>query len=262
MWRGSAVVALLTLIAAPAAGQCTTNAAEIIDVLYVRLLERHPDAQSQALSQELASGRVPVKSAVAAITKSQEHLTRLWLPVVAAAFLQVRNAMPESDRVLDAARTLARGARTLDEVTIALAVEEAAGLTPDTAVIALYTRLLGRDPTPEDVERQAQTVTRDGIEPLARGIVGSAEFRERFGRNAVPVQGTRAYEPSLRILYRELLNRESDPEGLAQYAQIAAQSGFGVVIDQILASAEYQELFGPQGIPGASAGKTRYCGVP
>jgi hypothetical protein len=262
MWRGSAVVALLTLLAAPAAGQCTTNAAEIIDLLYVRILERHPDAQSQALSQALASGRVPVKDAVAAITKSQEHLTRLWLPVVTADFLQVRNAAPESDRVLEAARTVARSARTLDEVTIALAVEEAAGLKPDTAVIALYKRLLGRDPTPEDVERQAPAVTRDGVEPLARGIVSSAEFRERFGRNTVPVQGARAYEPPLRTLYRELLNREPDPEGLAQYVQTAAQSGFGLVIDQILASAEYQRLFGPQGIPGVSTGKTRYCGVP
>ena len=261
MWRGSAVVALLMCTAAPAAAQCTTNAAEILDVLYVRFLERHPDAQSQALSQELAAGRVPVKDAVAAITKSQEHVTRLWLPVVTAAFLQVRNATPESDRVIEAARTLARGTRTMDDVTIALAVEETAGLNPDTAVIALYRRLLGRDPTPEDVERQAQAVTHGGVEPLARGIVTSAEFRERFGRNTVPVQGVRAYQPSLRTLYRELLNREPDPEGLAQYGQIAAQAGFGVVIDQILASPEYQKLFGPQGIPGAT-GKTRYCGVP
>ena len=262
MWRGSAVAVLLTLLAAPAAGQCTTNAAEIIDVLYVRILERHPDAQSQALIQQLAAGRVPVKDAVAAITKSEEHLTRLWLPVVNAAFLQVRNATPERDRVLDAARTLARGTRTFDEVTIALAVEEAAGLNPDTVVIALYKRLLGRDPAPEDVERQAPAVTRDGVELLARAIISSPEFRERFGRNTVPVAGTRAYEPPLRTLYRELLNRDPDPEGLAQFARLAAQSGFGAVIDQILASQEYQRAFGPQGIPGAPAGRTQYCGVP
>ena len=261
MWRGSAVAALLTLFVAPAGAQCTTNAAEIIDALYARVLQRHPDTQSQTLTGELASGRVPVKGVVAALTKSQEHLTRLWLPVVNADFLQVRNATPEGDRVLEAARTLARGTRTLDEVTIALAVEEAAGLNPNTAVIALYTRLLGRDPTPDD-ERQAPAVARDGIEPFARGIVGSAEFRERFGRNTVPVQGARAYEASLRMLNRELFNREPDAEELTRYEQVAAQSGFGTVIDQMLASAEYQKLFGPQGIPGGSAGKTRYCGVP
>lgn len=258
MWRGPAVAALLTLVAAPAAGQqCNTNAAEIIDVLYVRILERHPDAQSQQLTQELSSGRAPVQNVLAALAKSPEHLTRLWLPVVTAAFLQIRNATPESDRVLEAARALARGTRTFDEVTLALAVEETAGLSPDTAAIALYKRLLGRDPSPEDVERQAQAVARDGVEPLARSIVSGAEFRERFGRNTVPVQGVRAYEPSLRTLHRE-----PDADGLAQFGQLAARSGFGAVIDQILASAEYQRSFGPQGIPGAPAGRTRYCGIP
>lgn len=262
MWRGSAVAVLLTLFAAPAAGQCTTNAAEIIDALYVRILERPADAQSQLIIQQLASGHVPVKSAVAAIAKSEEHLTRLWVPIVNAAFLQVRNAAPERDRVLDAARTLARGTRTFDDLTIALAVEEAAGLNPATTVIALYRRLLGREPTPEDVERQSETVARDGIEPFARGIVVSPEFRERFGRNTVPVQGMRAYESAVRTLYRELLNREPDAEGSPQYARVAAQSGFGPVIDQILASEEYERAFGPQGIPGARAGRAQYCGVP
>jgi hypothetical protein len=262
MWRGSAVAALLTLVAAPAAAQCTTHAAEIIDVLYVRILERPPDAQSQQLTQELTSGRVPVKYVVSALAKSHEHLTRLWLPVVNAAFLQVRNAAPERDRALDVARTLALGGRTLDETTIALAVEETATLNPETAVMALYNRLLGRDPSPEDVERQAQAFARDGVEPLVRAIITSAEFRERFGRNTVPVHGAHAYDAPLRTLYRELLNREPDPEGLAQHAQVAAQSGFGTVVDQMLGSAEYQRLFGPQGIPGAAAGKTPYCGVP
>lgn len=179
-----------------------------------------------------------------------------------AGFLQVRNATPEPDRAVDVARTLARAGRTLDDVTIALAVDETARLTPDTAVIALYRRLLGRDASPEDVERQAQAVTRDGIEALARGIVGSPEFRERFGRNTVPVQGARAYDAPLRSLYRALLNREPDPEGLTQYAQVAAESGFGVVVDRMIGSAEYQRAYGPQGIPGAAAGQTRYCGVP
>jgi hypothetical protein len=262
MWRGSAVVALLTLVGTPAAAQCTTNAAEVIDVLYTRILERHPDAPSQQLVQELASGRVPVKDAVAAVAKSQEHLSRLWLPLVNAAFLQVRNATPESERMTDVARTLARGTRTLDEVTVALAAEETVTLNPETAVIALYKRLLERDPAPGDVERQAQAITHDGVEAVARGMVGSAEFRERFGRNTVPGQGARGYESSLRTLYRELLNRQPGPEELAQHAQVAAQSGFGAVVDQILASAEYQKSFGPQGIPGAPAGRTRYCGVP
>ena len=42
--RGSAVGILLTLLATPAAGQCTTDAAEIINVLFARILERYLDA--------------------------------------------------------------------------------------------------------------------------------------------------------------------------------------------------------------------------
>jgi hypothetical protein len=264
MWRGSAVAALLliALPAAPAAGQCTTSAADVVDVLYLRILERQPDAQSRQLIQELSSGRVVVRDAVAALAKSQEHLTRLWLPIVDAVFRQIRNTAPDRERALDVARSLARGARTLDEVSIALAVEETAGLAPDSAVIALYRRLLGRDPTSEDVAVHAPPVSREGVEPLARAIVNSLEFRDRFGRNTVPSQGIRAYDASIATLYRKLLGRDPDAPGAAQLARTASESGFAPVIDQMVASAEYQRGFGAQGIPGAAASSARYCGVP
>jgi hypothetical protein len=202
-----------------------------------------------------------VKEVVSAVAKSQEHLTRLWMPIVEATFRQVRNATPERERVTEVARRLASGTVTLDEVTIVLAVEEAGSLSPDTAVIALYKRLLGRDPSSEDVERHSQGIGAGGVESLARAIVGSAEYRERFGRNGVPAQGPSVYERPVRTLFRELLNRDVDAESMARSIPVAAQSGFGPCrsdpqLDRVSARVRLT------GRSGAPEGSTRYCGVP
>jgi hypothetical protein len=258
MWtRLVLVLAASVGLATPAAAQtCTNNAGEIVDTLYRQILNRQPDFASSGHAQQLAAGRATVRQIVAELAKSPEHRARLWEPVVEATFRQVRNAAPEREHVQSVARSIAEGRQTLDDVAIAFAAEEAQSQSGDAAVIALYRRLLGRDPTPQDVAHFRDRLQREGAQAVATTIVTSPEYRQRHGRNAVPAQGASPYERSIQTLYRRLLDREADPQGLAQFTRVAAESGFDAAVDQILASPEYRQKYGEQGIPGSPL---RYC---
>ena len=101
-----------------------------------------------------------------------------------------------------------------------------------------------------------ERMQREGPQAVAQTIVTSPEYRERNGRNAVPAQGTSPYEPSINALYRHLLARDADPQGLAQFTRTATEAGFDAVVDQIVASPEYRQRFGEHGVPGT---ELRYC---
>jgi hypothetical protein len=241
----------------PAAAQtCTNNAGEIVDTLYRQILERQPDFSSSGHVQQLGRGGLTVRQLAAELAKSPEHRTTLWQPVVAATFRQVRNGAPDPEHVRTVARSIAEGRQTLDDVAIAFAAEEAQSQSGDAAVIALYRRLLGRDPSPEDVAHFRGRMEREGPHAVAQTIITSPEYRQRHGRNAVPAQGSSPYEASIHALYRRLLGRDADAQGLAQFARTAAESGFDAVVDQLVASAEYRERFGDYGVPGTDV---RYC---
>jgi hypothetical protein len=252
MHRYAAVAAMLLTTAAPVAAAqiCTNNAGEIVDNLYRQILEREPDAGSAGHAQQLATGRLTVRQLTASLAKSPEHRALLWAPVVEATFRQVRNAAPEREFVQTVSRSVAEGRQTIDDVAIAFAAEEVGSQPADTAVISMYRRLLGRDPTPEDVAHFKERLQREGAHAVARTLVTSPEYRERFGRNAVPAQGTSPYEGSVRVIYRHLLGRDADAQGLAQFTRVAAESGFDAVVDQIVASPEYRQQVGDNGVPG------------
>lgn len=255
MWRAcAALAAILVLPAAPAAAQaCTNNAGEVVDTLYRQILERQADVSSSAHVQQLTSGRLTVRELAAEIARSPEHRAKLWEPIVEATFRQVRNAAPEREHVQSVARSIAEGRQTLDDVAVAFAAEEVQSQpASDAAVIALYRRLLGRDPSPQDVTHFRERLQREGPEAVASTIVGSPEYRQRFGRNAVPSQGGSPYEQSVRAVYRHLLGRDADPEGLAQFTRVAADAGFDAVIDQVVASPEYRQKYGDWGVPGTT----------
>ncbi|HEY6362256.1 MAG TPA: phycobilisome rod-core linker polypeptide [Vicinamibacterales bacterium] len=260
MWRASVVLATILLVpAVPARAQsCTSNAGEIVDRVYRQILEREPDRASSEFVQQLASGHATVRQLVAELAASPEHRARLWEPVVESTFRQVRNAAPQREQVQSVARNLAEGRQTLDDAAIAFAAEEVQSQAPETAVVAMYRRLLGRDPSEGDVAHFTQRLQREGPQAVATTIVTSSEYRERFGRT-VPAQGTSPYEAPVRMLYRHLLGRDADPQGLAQFTRVARESGFEAAIDQIMASPEYREKYGEQGVPG---GTQRYCGRP
>jgi hypothetical protein len=261
MWRACVVLAIVIVApAVPAAAQsCTNNAAEIVAGLYRQILEREPDSASGPLVQQITSRRVTVRQAAAGLAKSPEHQARLWEPVVEATFRQIRNAAPEREQVQTIARNLAERRQTLDDVAIAFATEEAQSQNPDTAVIAMYRRLLGRDPTEADVAHFSERLQREGPQAVATTLVMSAEYRQRFGPNAVPAQGTSPYEQSVHTLYRRLLGRNADPQGVAQFTRVVSEAGFDAAIDQVMASPEYREKYGDEGVP---ATMLRYCGMP
>ena len=258
MWRASVVLATIIVApAVPAAAQsCTNNAGEIVDSLYRQILERDPDSSTNPLVQQIASRRQSVRQAATGLAKSPEHQARLWEPVVEATFRQIRNAAPQREHVQTIARGLAERRQTLDDVAVAFATEEVQSQNPDTAVIAMYRRLLGRDPSEADVTHYRERLQREGPQAVATTLVTSPEYRQRFGRNAVPAQGASPYEQSVHTLYRHLLGRNADPQGLAQFTRVVTDEGFDAAVDQIMSSPEYREKYGEQGVPGTTV---RYC---
>jgi hypothetical protein len=245
------------LAAAPAVAQtCTNNAGEVVDTLYRQILGRQPDFSSSGHVQQLTSGRLTVRQLAAELARSPEHLAALWEPVVEATFRQIRNAAPQREHVQSVARSIADGRQTLDDVAIAFAAEEAQSQSGDAAIIAMYRRLLGRDPSPQDVAHFRERMQREGPQAVASTIVTSPEYRQKYGPNAVPATGASPYEGSIHVLYRHLLGRDADAQGLAQFTRVAIESGFAAVVDQIVASPEYRQKYGEYGVPGTS---TRFC---
>jgi hypothetical protein len=93
------------------------------------------------------------------------------------------------------------------------------------------------------------------VREVVRSIATSPEYTERFfyaesGENT-------PYERSVGRLYRHLLGRQPDPDGLRVFARAAQQSGPETVIDRIVNSNEYRQQFGDWGVPGS--GGLRYC---
>jgi hypothetical protein len=124
------------------------------------------------------------------------------------------------------------------------------------AVSALYQRLLGRDADPEGLQSFTQLARRDGLRAVDRAIVNSPEFTQR----GKPVATVNHYEPEyqagVRSLYRHVLGRDPDPAGLLDLTRIAEGQGFNAVVDRMVASPEYMQLFGTDVVPGRSV---RYC---
>ena len=261
MWRAYVAVATILVVpAVPASAQaCIDNAGEIVDGLYRQILEREPDTTSSGIcsSWPAAASRCarppPSSRSRPSIVpdcgsrSSNRHSARSGTRRPSASTCRPSPAASPTD------------GQTLDDVAIAFAAEEVQSQNPETAVIAMYRRLLGRDPSDADVAHFRERLQREGPQAVATTLVTSPEYRERFGRNAVPSQGTSPYAQAVRTLYRHLLGRDADPEGLAQFTRLASESGFDRTIDQIMASAEYREKYGEQGVPGSSM---RYCGAP
>jgi Ca2+-binding EF-hand superfamily protein len=120
----------------------------------------------------------------------------------------------------------------------------------------IYRHMLERAPDPGSaghVERLAggSATVRD----LVRLVAKSPEHTQRFFS---PGQGRDEREQAVGTLYRHLLGRQPDPAGARGFAELAVTRGVGAVIDDILASPEYQQSFGDNGVPGS--GGLRYCG--
>jgi hypothetical protein len=88
------------------------------------------------------------------------------------------------------------------------------------------------------------------VRDVVAAVVKSSEHDKRFisgGDREAPV----------RSLYRHILGRDADAPGLQAHAEALASQGRDAVVDYMLNSAEYQEKYGTNGVPGSPG--VRYC---
>jgi hypothetical protein len=234
---------------------CESSGARIVDDLYQQVLERPADQASAGHTQALASGQMTVRDVVAQLAKSEEHANRyFWNPVTTTVYRQVLNREPSQQELQQTASELASGRRQLIDV-LAQAARRAAN-SDEEAVRILYRRLLGREADEAGLRGFTEQARRDGIESVARAIVTSPEYRQRAGTSSIEIDDA-AYEEAVRTLYRHLLGRSPDGRAAQTYARTAAASGFDAVVDAIVNSNEYRQLYGDDVVPGRGI---RFCG--
>jgi hypothetical protein len=236
-------------------GDCVSSAPRIVDDVYQQVLERPADPSTAQITQDLAAGRVSVREVVEYAAKSPEHAERFyWQPVVSTVYKQVLQREPNQQEVRSAMTALTTGGQSMSDVVAQIAMRGARG--EGNAVRVLYRRLLGREPDPEGLRAHQEVARRDGIEAVARSIMNSPEYRSRAGANGLPADDMAAYEVGVRSLYRHVLGRNPDPNGLRELTSIAAASGFDAVVNAMINSEEYERSFGDDVVPGRGA---RYC---
>ena len=248
---------LILLVNAPAFGQepCVTSAPQVVDDVYQQVLERSADQGSAELSQRLASGQLVVRDVVGILANSQEYASRFfWPSIVVEAYRQILERPPTGEEMRIATSALASHQLTTETLVADLATR-AANNDPE-SIRVIYRRLLGRDPDPEGLNAYRQLAQRDGLTAVTRRIVSSPEYRARAMANP---QNMSAYAQSVRAMYRHLLDREADPEGLRALSELALVYGPKGPIDRMLGSAEYRDKFGGYGIPGRDG--ATFCAV-
>ena len=122
----------------------------------------------------------------------------------------------------------------------------------------LYRHILERSPdaaganwTQQQLQSGQMTV-RDVVAHLAK----SEEHSQRFWRQEAGEDAP--YSKAVGTLYRHILGRQPDAAGARSWANEGARSGVSAIVDQIVASREYDNQFGDWGVPGHSGGLT-YC---
>jgi hypothetical protein len=257
MSRALTIFGVLLISTAPLAAQqpCTTDAAQIVSAVYKQMLERSPDAASAGMTQRLAAHRVTVADLVREAVTSSEHAQRfLWPPVVVAAYRDVMGRPPTQDELRYDTSELAAGRKTVPALIAQIATR--ASSNEQDAVRILYRRLLGRDPDPDGLRDLTTLAAREGIGAAAQQIVGSPEYDQRVGTGGLPSRNLEPYQDAVRVLYGHMLARTPDPIGLQAFAEVGATSGFKAIVDQLIASPEYQKSFGDDTVPGA---RSRFC---
>jgi Ca2+-binding EF-hand superfamily protein len=117
-------------------------------------------------------------------------------------------------------------------------------------VDAIYRQVLERNANGEGSTAVSQLSSgATSVRELVRNMAKSGEHRQRFTPGAP--------SSAVTFAYRHLLGREPDPGGLQAHTQMLASEDIDAVIDAIIDSAEYQQLYSDDTVPGA---RLRYCG--
>jgi hypothetical protein len=249
--------AVLICRAAAAQEPCVASAPQVVDDVYKHVLQRPAEPGSAGLANALGSGQMSVRDVVAAVAKSPEYEARFfWPPVVAGIYQQVMQRQPSAAELEATASQLASGTLT-PSALVARVATRAVNNSPD-AIPMLYRRLLGRDPDPDGLRSYTAIAERDGLEAVTQSIVASPEYRNRWTAGGAAAPDLEGYAQAVRMLYRQLLGREADPEGLRGMTEVAAVYGAKGPIDRMINSPEYRQRYGDNGIPGRQAA---FCGA-
>ena len=93
------------------------------------------------------------------------------------------------------------------------------------------------------------------VREVVRRVAKSNEYMQRFGRTEAG-EG-QPYERAVSRLYRHVLARQPDGNGLEHWTRIAQQRGLAAVVDGFVDSEEYIRNFGEHAVPGS--GGVRFC---
>ena len=93
------------------------------------------------------------------------------------------------------------------------------------------------------------------VREVVRRVAKSNEYMQRFGRTEAGE--AQPYERAVARLYRHVLARQPDGNGLEHWTRIAQQRGLGAVVDGFVDSEEYIRNFGDHAVPGS--GGVRFC---
>ena len=115
------------------------------------------------------------------------------------------------------------------------------------------------------LERGVDQGAQPGVRQLASGEVTVKELVRRLAKSQEYMQGIgqqrawpgQAYQHAVSELYRDVLGREPDENGLRTWMRTAQQRGIAAVVDGLIDSQEYNNNFGDWTVPG-SAG-LRFC---
>jgi hypothetical protein len=112
----------------------------------------------------------------------------------------------------------------------------------------VYRQVLERSADPGASVWVDRLSNRTTVREIVRGIAQSPEHLQRFG--------SQSRDNMVVDVYRHLLNRGPDPEGMKNAGIFVTMRGSASLVDQLVDSPEYRERFGDWTVPGSSV---RYC---
>jgi Ca2+-binding EF-hand superfamily protein len=123
-------------------------------------------------------------------------------------------------------------------------------------VIAVYRQVLEHDPNGGVAVPWIEQLTNGQrtVREVVQGLASSAEHRQRFLPGGTDANRRQA----VTNLYRHILDRQPDANGLRSHVDTAARRDIDAVIASLISSTEYQQKFGEQTVPGQNV---KYCGV-
>ena len=112
----------------------------------------------------------------------------------------------------------------------------------------VYRQVLERSADPGASVWVDRLSSRTTVREIVRGIAKSQEHLQRFG--------SQSRDNMVVDVYRHLLNRGPDPEGMKNAGIFVAMRGSASLVDQLVDSPKHRERFGDWTVPGSSL---RYC---